>query len=230
MRECYFGGNTSIIDAPPATLMNSTSARATLRGSDYVVLGAILVEQDAQAYSGFSSVTDCSGQSSDQSNCDDLFDSDNMFHYIKDFSRETSSTASPTRVALSTTDTVQSLKTLKTMREQQWIRHDTNALQTKFTVFRQSFDPDAGVLAVAAAPGEYYCHILVRIDFPAMGGTTVTVEVTQFSTPGRHRFAPSYVFAVSCIAMGCLFHLRLLFLEWVDVGMYRCMCNFEESG
>ena len=227
-KDALIGGSLSLLKPPPKLLRNDTSSRATLRmAHDYVVIGAMIVEQKISTTTASSA---CETGIMSQSSCIPAFEEEGMFFDVKGFSNTSFSSGVPAQVALSTKDKAKSLETLSAMREKDWIHPEVHSLQTKFTLFRQSFDTESRLYALAAAPGEYYCHVLVKMSIPATGETEIDVEINQFSTPTKHRFAPSFVFSLSCIAMGCLFHLRLLLLEWIRVGLYRCVCNREENG
>ena len=123
-------------------------------------------------------------------------------------------TVIPPFVALSLVKRHQSLSTLSQMKNISWANEETRVLFTKFSVYHQTTG-DA-----------YYCHVDVRIDFPVTGGTSISVDVQEFTSPllhwSIHRFAPSVFFLVF-VATISLYHLFILIYTYVTVGWLRCV-------
>ncbi len=110
----------------------------------------------------------------------------------------------------------------------------TRFLFTKFTLYRQANNIGANdnraKATTSSAPGSYYCHVSIRAEFPATGECLVSVDVTQFSDPSTHRFAPSVPYTVGCIVIAWAYHLRILLWEYRQVGAYRCACGRSRRG
>jgi ankyrin repeat protein/nicotinamidase-related amidase len=120
----------------------------------------------------------------------------------------------PPYVALSLVNRPQSLQTLSQMKNISWANDGTRFLFTKFSIFHQTKD-DA-----------YYCHVDVRIDFPVTGGTSISVDVQEFTSPmlhwSIHRFAPS-AFLWVFVGTISVYHLSILVYSYITVGWLRCV-------
>ena len=129
----------------------------------------------------------------------------------------------PLFVALSLVNRNQSMSTLQRMQTVSWADDGTRFLFSKFSIFHQSVD-DA-----------YYCHVDVRVDFPATGGTNIEVEVQEFTSPRLHwtvhRSAPSVFFWVF-VGTIATYHLCILIFAYMTLGWLRCVrapTNWMES-